>query len=79
MGNIDHMSSLIADPHYLSALADLGPSILQKIETGPVRQSIAVLPFVNLSGDETQESFTDGLTEDIITDLSNVAGLFVIA
>ena len=43
------------------------------------KPSIAVLPFVNMSGDAEQEFFTDGLTEDIITDLSNVPGFFVIA
>ncbi|TGS16865.1 adenylate/guanylate cyclase domain-containing protein [Mesorhizobium sp. M2E.F.Ca.ET.209.01.1.1] len=45
----------------------------------PPKLSIAVLPFVNMSGDAEQEFFTDGLTEDIITDLSNVPGFFVIA
>jgi TolB-like protein len=45
----------------------------------PDKPSIAVLPFINMSGDSEQEFFTDGLTEDIITDLSNVSGLFVIA
>ena len=45
----------------------------------PDKPSIAVLPFVNMSGDAEQEFFTDGLTEDIITDLSNVPGFFVIA
>ena len=45
----------------------------------PDKPSIAVLPFVNMSGDSEQEFFTDGLTEDIITDLSNVSGFFVIA
>ncbi|MER9331196.1 adenylate/guanylate cyclase domain-containing protein [Mesorhizobium sp. M0488] len=45
----------------------------------PDKPSIAVLPFVNMSGDQEQEFFTDGLTEDIITDLSNVPGFFVIA
>jgi adenylate cyclase len=43
------------------------------------RASIAVLPFTNMSGDPEQEYFSDGITEDIITDLSNVSGLFVIA
>lgn len=41
--------------------------------------SIAVLPFVNMSGEGGQDYFVDGLTEDIITDLSNVPGFFVIA
>jgi len=41
--------------------------------------SIAVLPFKNLSVDKDQEYFSDGVTEDIITDLLKVSGLFVIA
>ena len=41
--------------------------------------SIAVLPFDNMSGDPEQGYFADGITEDIITDLSKVSGLFVIA
>ncbi len=43
------------------------------------KPSIAVLPFTNMSGDPEQEYFSDGITEDIITDLSKVAGLLVIA
>ena len=43
------------------------------------RPSIAVLPFNNMSGDAEQEYFSDGITEDIITDLSNISGLFVVA
>jgi TolB-like protein/class 3 adenylate cyclase len=45
----------------------------------PDKPSIAVLPFVNLGGDPEQAYFADGMTEDLITDLSKVAGLFVIA
>jgi len=41
--------------------------------------SIAVLPFQNMSGDAEQEYFSDGITEDIITDLSKLSGLLVIA
>jgi adenylate cyclase len=43
------------------------------------RPSIAILPFDNMSGDPEQGYFADGITEDIITDLSKVSGLFVIA
>jgi len=45
----------------------------------PDKPSIAVLPFNNMSGDAEQEYFSDGISEDIITDLSKVAGLLVIA
>jgi adenylate cyclase len=45
----------------------------------PDKPSIAVLPFDNLSGDPEQEFFADGLVEDIITTLSKLAGLRVIA
>ncbi len=41
--------------------------------------SIAVLPFVNMSGDPEQEFFSDGISEDLITDLSKIPDLFVIA
>ncbi|WP_454849957.1 winged helix-turn-helix domain-containing tetratricopeptide repeat protein [Rhizobium binxianense] len=45
----------------------------------PDKPSIAVLPFVNLGNDPGEEPFADGLTEDLITDLSRMPGLFVIA
>jgi TolB-like protein/class 3 adenylate cyclase/rhodanese-related sulfurtransferase/Flp pilus assembly protein TadD len=45
----------------------------------PEEPSIAVLPFDNLSDDPEQEFFADGMTEDLITDLSNIVGLFVIS
>jgi adenylate cyclase len=45
----------------------------------PDKPSIAVLPFTNMSGDTEQEYFVDGMTENLITDLSKISGLFVIA
>jgi adenylate cyclase len=45
----------------------------------PDKPSIAVLPFTNMSGDAEQEYFSDGISEDIITDLSKITGLMVIA
>jgi TolB-like protein/class 3 adenylate cyclase/cytochrome c-type biogenesis protein CcmH/NrfG len=47
--------------------------------TLPDKPSIAVLPFDNLSGEPEQEYFSDGITDDLITDLSKISGLFVIA
>jgi adenylate cyclase len=58
---------------------------LDALDTGastlalPDKPSIAVLPFQNMSGDPEQEYFTDGITEDIITELSRFHSLFVIA
>jgi adenylate cyclase len=45
----------------------------------PDKPSIAVLPFTNMSGDPQQDYFADGMTDDLITDLSKISGLFVIA
>ena len=62
--------------------AELSESISAKMDEPlplPDKPSIAILPFENVSGDPEQEYFADGITEDIITSLSQIRWLFVIA
>ena len=54
------------------------PAFSRKEELG-TKPSICVLPYVNMSGDPEQEYFSDGISEDIITDLSKVSALAVVA
>jgi TolB-like protein len=56
----------------------LGASAEDKLANAP-RLSIVVLPFENLSGDKEQEYFTDGITDDLTTDLSHLPNSFVIS
>jgi adenylate cyclase len=60
----------IASPFFASQRAS---------STEPPRLSIVVLPFSNLSGDPSQDYFADGITEDLTSDLSRLAGSFVIS
>ena len=53
--------------------------VVQSAPPLPDKPSIAVLPFDNLSDDPAQSYFADGITEDLITDLSKLSGVFVIA
>jgi adenylate cyclase len=59
-----------------SAQANSAPP-LPGSANGPARVAICVLPFANMSGDPEQEYFSDGISEDIITDLSKVSALSV--
>jgi adenylate cyclase len=75
----------IAEPVRAYRMVPHAPEIEEATTTGPRdvelpdKPSIAVLPFTNMSGDPEQEYFSDGITEDIITELSRFSGLFVIA
>ena len=56
-----------------------GLALFRPWDTAPGRPSIVVLPFANESGEPGQESFADGMTKDLITDLTKISGLFVIS
>lgn len=66
---------------YLSPLFPSTQSLTPSTQPLPLpdKPSLAVLPFVNMSGDAEQEHFSDGMTDTLITDLSTISGLFVIA
>ncbi len=59
---------------------DVEPASLEKMALPlPDKPSIAILPFDNMSADSEQAYFADGMTDDLITDLSKLSGLFVIS
>lgn len=80
------------DGRFIDTIPKRGYRLLAPVETleaadepksspsgAATKPSIAVLPFTNMSGDSDQEYFSDGITEDIITELSRIGSLFVIA
>ena len=72
----------IARPLHIFLINTGAPKARERVAAGrqmPQRTSLAVLPFSNMSGDPQQEYFSDGITEDLITDLSNVSDLFVLS
>ena len=81
----EHKVKNIARPiHVYRIEKDVEPGTAAMSSTGPSlalpdRPSIAVLPFQNMSGDPEQEYFCDGVVEDVITGLSRIKWLFVIA
>jgi len=69
------MAIMFGSPALMEEPASPDPSALPL----PDKPSIAVLPFNNMSSDREQEYFVDGMTEDLITDLSRISGLFVVS
>lgn len=69
----------IAVPVRIYRVSSMPPVVISTSKAITDKPSIAVLPFTNMSSDPEQEYFADGLAEDLITDLSKVPGLLVIA
>ena len=67
------------DPYKQNQSAPYNESSKPQVSTEAGKPSIAVLPFKNMSGDAEQEYFSDGISEDIVTELSRFHDLFVIA
>jgi len=74
-----HVATLVSTLRRMLGATPASPRDGDATQEPAERISIAVLPFNNMSGDTEQEYFSDGITEDIITDLSKVSGLFVVA
>jgi adenylate cyclase len=74
-----HIATLVATARKMLGSGAKGEPEQSTLPAHTGKPSIVVLPFNNMSGDPEQEYFSDGITEDIITDLSKVSGLFVIA
>ena len=76
----EHTVKNIERPVRVFTVRALAPSESQTQKVGaPQKLSICVLPFANMSGDAEQEYFSDGISEDIITDLSKVSALRVVS
>jgi TolB-like protein/class 3 adenylate cyclase len=69
----------IAEPVQVYRIAGMPAVVIATTKPVTDKPSVAVLPFTNLSGDPEQQYFSDGITEDIITELSRFHDLFVIA
>ena len=69
----------IARPVSVYRLRDGAPKSVPNVREHSTKPSVAILPFSNMSGDDGHQYFSDGITEDIITELSRYRSLFVIA
>ncbi len=72
--NLPLAANILSRPH-----SGINPAGHKSPDVNVVKPSIAVLPFQNMSNDEDQDYFSDGITEDIITALSHIHWLFVVA
>src|SRR5262245_15370869 len=75
----EHTVRNLQRPVHVYVLRPAGTVTTARQSSAPRQASICVLPFVNMSGDPEQEYFSDGISEDIITDLSKVSALWVAA
>jgi len=75
----DLLRSLSAVIERQRAAKSSAPAATSAPSAATTRVAICVLPFANMSGDQEQEYFSDGITEDIITDLSKVSALSVVS
>ena len=78
-GLLRSLSSMIARPGAPQAEHTSASMTTATDKVAASRIGICVLPFANMSGDLEQEYFSDGISEDIITDLTKVSALFVVA
>ncbi len=78
LGDMRRLIESQAAPRTQSGSASLPASTAEQSQTSqPSRPGIVILPFINMSGDPEQEYFSDGVTEDIITDLGRVSALSI--
>ena len=77
--NIAHGVRVFAIAFSGSSAATTAGAVVPFAQQGQGKRLIAVLPFTNMSDEPGQEYFSDGITEDIITDLSKISGLHVVA
>jgi adenylate cyclase len=76
---LNALAAMIARTSTTKSVQDAADAPPASTDRNAHRYSICVLPFINMSGDSEQEYFSDGITEDIITDLSKVSALEIVS